>query len=111
MEKTEEYAYPAEEEQELMESLDSGNEKWIRQAVRAYCRRIRQMPALTVENAVLMLHQLTGTILRKLSERVGDEEQVMEYSRRIHKIFSVQGYSLQEFEQDFGCLLYTSRCV
>lgn len=52
------------------------------------------MPALTVENAVLMLHQLTGTILRKLSERVGDEEQVMEYSRRIHKIFSVQGYSL-----------------
>lgn len=105
VEKTEEYAYPAEEEQELMESLDSGNEKWIRQAVRAYCRRIRQMPALTVENAVLMLHQLTGTILRKLSERVGDEEQVMEYSRRIHKIFSVQGYSLQEFEQDFGACL------
>lgn len=105
MEKTEECAYPAEEEKELMESLDGGSEGWIRKAVENYCQKIRQMPDLTVEHAVLMLHQLTGTILRKLSERVGDEEQVMEYSRRIHKIFSVQGYSLQEFEQEFGdCL-------
>ncbi len=112
MERAEEYVYPAGEEKELMESLDSGNEKWIRQAVGNYCQQIRQMPSLTVEHAVLMLHQLTGTILQKLSERVGDEEQVMEYSRRIHRIFSIQGYSLQEFEQDFGdCLCTLFGCV
>lgn len=104
-EETGEKGYPWREEQELMECLEAGDETLIRRAVHDYCGQLKSMPGLTAERGGLMLHQLTGSVLKKLSERLGLSEPLTEFRQRVYQIFSIPGYSLWEFETEFcDCL-------
>ena len=100
LEQAKEYAYPVQAETDLICGLEEGNERLVCRAVHNYCEMIRQMKEMSVENAVLMLHQLTGAVMKKLSEKIERPEQIMEISRKMYKIFTVQGYSLEEYEQE-----------
>lgn len=102
---TQDQGYPWREEQDLLECLEAGNETLIRRAVHDYCGQLKKMPGLTAERGGLMLHQLTGSVLKKISERLEMLEPLTEFRQRVYQIFSIPGYSLWEFETEFcDCL-------
>ncbi len=92
--------YPRQREIEIISALEAGDEDQIRKSVRSFCQSLQETQDISVDAAMLILHQLTGTILKKLSDRIDSSRELSESSFQIHRIFSLQGRLLWEYEKD-----------
>ena len=87
-----------EEERTIIESLNTENEVIIISSIKRWFLKVYEMDPWDIQQVKLMLHQMTGVMIQKMFEIYPNEQQVLDFSRKLFSFLSKPDYLLQDFE-------------